>query len=108
MLATTTTLTNLAVSTYSLGPGRIGSSVGALIALAGVVLAWRATTRGHARLAIAAGVTGIVLGTVVAVTADGGLGTGNGLGGAYVALLLGLAATVLGGRAHGRTGGISR
>ncbi|MFD3936168.1 DUF6223 family protein [Streptomyces sp. NPDC058611] len=41
----------------------------------------------------------MALGGLVAATADGGLGTGNGLGGAYVALLLGLAGVALGGRA---------
>lgn len=52
-----------------------------------------------AMLAMAAGLIGMALGGLVAATADGGLGTGNGLGGAYVALVLGLISTSLGGRA---------
>ncbi|MGW4158544.1 DUF6223 family protein [Streptomyces sp. NPDC004788] len=95
-------MTELAVSVYSFGPGRIGASTGALIALAGVGLAWRGR---RPALAVAAGLIGIVLGAVVAATADGGLGTGNGLGGAYVALIVGVVATALGGRALARRKG---
>jgi hypothetical protein len=47
---------------------------------------------------MSAGAISIVLGLVVVATADGGLGTGNGLGGALVAVLIGVASTVLGGR----------
>ncbi|GGX01050.1 DUF6223 family protein [Streptomyces lomondensis] len=43
-----------------------------------------------------AGAAGMALGGLVAATADGGLGSGNGLGGAYVALLMGLTGTSLG------------
>ncbi|MFB7466486.1 DUF6223 family protein [Streptomyces sp. NPDC056224] len=46
--------------------------------------------------AVAAGLTGLALGGLVAATAKGDLGTGNGLGGAYAALFLGLIATSLG------------
>jgi hypothetical protein len=45
----------------------------------------------------------MALGGLVAATAAGGIGTGNGLGGAYVALIVGLAATVLGALALART-----
>ncbi|GHG31172.1 hypothetical protein GCM10018791_54970 [Streptomyces zaomyceticus] len=44
-----------------------------------------------------------VSGLITMRSADGGLGTGNGLGGAYVALLLGLTATALGGLARTRS-----
>ncbi|GAA2436884.1 hypothetical protein GCM10010273_12590 [Streptomyces lavendulocolor] len=43
------------------------------------------------------------VGGVVAATASGGLGTGNGLGGAAVAVVLGLPGAALGGLAPGRT-----
>ncbi|WP_435808444.1 DUF6223 family protein [Streptomyces afghaniensis] len=43
-----------------------------------------------------AGLIGMALGGLVAATADGGLGTGNGLGGVCVAMLVGLIATALG------------
>ena len=49
-----------------------------------------------------AGLIGLVLGGLVAATAEGGVGSGNGLGGAFVALVLGLVATVLGGLALAR------
>lgn len=54
-------------------------------------------------VALVAGLVGLVLGGLVATTADGGLGTGNGLGGAYVAMLLGLTGTLLGGLALARS-----
>jgi hypothetical protein len=43
-----------------------------------------------ATLAMALGTIATVLGAVFVVTADGGLGTGNGLSGAVVAIVLGL------------------
>ncbi|MGW5419244.1 DUF6223 family protein [Streptomyces sp. NPDC003943] len=92
-------MNELAASVYSFGPGRIGSSVGALLALAGAGLAWRGR---RPVLATALGLVGIVLGAVVAATAKGGVGTGNGLGGAYVAMIVGVVATALGGRALNR------
>ncbi|MEU2544171.1 DUF6223 family protein [Streptomyces roseolus] len=96
----------LAASVTTFGAGRLASSVGAVIGLVGLVAAWRALTRPAARrgalLALAAGPVAVVLGAAVAATADGGLGTGNGLGGAYVALAVGLAATALGARAFAR------
>ncbi|WP_412566054.1 DUF6223 family protein [Streptomyces decoyicus] len=53
--------------------------------------------------AVGSGLIAMALGALVAATAGGGLGTGNGLGGAYVALLLGLIGTALGGRALTRS-----
>ncbi|MGW0816534.1 DUF6223 family protein [Streptomyces viridiviolaceus] len=50
-----------------------------------------------------AGSAAVVLGVLVAATADGGLGTGNGLGGAYVAMLVVLVGTALGGLATARS-----
>lgn len=48
------------------------------------------------------GLVGIAVGGLVVVTADGGVGTGNGLGGAIVAAVLGLLAVALGGLARAR------
>lgn len=87
--------------------GRLGATTGALLGLAGVVVAWLALARPTGRLgiangslgalaAMAAGLSSTALGALVATTADGGIGTGNGLGGAYVAMLVGLIGTVLG------------
>ncbi|MDW6066028.1 DUF6223 family protein [Streptomyces sp. FXJ1.4098] len=41
----------------------------------------------------------MALGALVAATASGGLGTGNGLGGAIVALIVGVIGTALSGLA---------
>lgn len=106
----------LAAGVTEFSAGRLGATTGGLLGLAAVavaVLVLRRPGTGNAQLwAIAAQVAGVVamlLGGLVAATAEGGLGTGNGLGGAYVALLLGLTGTALGGRAlsrarTGRTG----
>ena len=61
-----------------------------------------ADRRGRPRLAVALGLFGLVLGGLVVVTADGGVGTGNGFGGGIVAIALGLASIVLGGLAQAR------
>ncbi|MFI9346030.1 DUF6223 family protein [Streptomyces sp. NPDC052773] len=50
-----------------------------------------------------AGVIALVVGGAVAVAADGGLGTGNGLGGACFAMFLGVLALTLGRPAHSRS-----
>jgi hypothetical protein len=50
-----------------------------------------------------AGLIAVLVGGSVAATADGGLGTGNGLGGAYVAMLVGLIAITLGWLARSRS-----
>ncbi|MFF1508499.1 DUF6223 family protein [Streptomyces sp. NPDC058326] len=97
----------LAADVLSFSPGRLGATTGALLGLAGVIIAWRALARPTSRPgpvpAVVAGLTGLLLGGLVAATAEGGLGTGNGLGGAYVAVLTGLLATALGGRAVSRS-----
>jgi hypothetical protein len=45
------------------------------------------------------GPIGLVIGGLVVATADGGLGTGNGLGGGVVAMVVGLIGMALGGLA---------
>ncbi|NWF27521.1 hypothetical protein HW130_14820 [Streptomyces sp. PKU-EA00015] len=104
----------VAAGFYDFSLGRLGASTGALLGLAGVVVAGLALARPTGRLgaangslramvAMAAGLISMALGGLVAATADGGLGTGNGLGGAYVAMLVGLIATLLGGLALRRS-----
>lgn len=53
--------------------------------------------------ALVAGVIALVVGGAVTVAADGGLGTGNGLGGACFAMFLGVLALTLGRPAHSRS-----
>ena len=48
------------------------------------------------------GPIGLVMGGLVVATADGGLGTGNGLGGAMIAMVVGLIGMILGGLALAR------
>lgn len=87
------------METY-LTAGRLGGTAAALIALAGVVLGVRALRRPTGRgstLTLIAGVIGLAGGGVVLAVADGGPGTGNGVVGGGAAVVLGLAASGLGG-----------
>ena len=52
--------------------------------------------------ALIAGPIAIVVGVVLLITADGGPGTGNGVVGAALSVILGLVAVVLGGAARTR------
>ncbi|MEU2389464.1 DUF6223 family protein [Streptomyces sp. NPDC007369] len=106
----------LDVGVHTMSVGRVGASLSALVGLLGVVngglalagrtgqgriAAW--ARRNGAVTAQAAGLIAVIAGGSVAATADGGLGTGNGLGGACVAMLLGLIAAVLGWSARSRS-----
>lgn len=96
--------------------GRFGAIIAAVAGLIGVVLGVRALVRaGRAssgrtvevgtrpgEASVALGLVGLLLGGLVTATSDGGLGTGNGLGGAFVAMALGLTSAVLGGLARVR------
>lgn len=106
----------VAASVHTVSAGRIGALLAALAGLLGAVngglaLA-RPTGQGHIATwarrngpvtALVAGPIAVVVGGSVAATADGGLGTGNGLGGAYVAMLVGLLAVTLGWLARSRS-----
>jgi hypothetical protein len=106
----------VAADIYTVSAGRVGASLSALVGLFGAVggglaLA-RPTRQGHivtwarrngAVTALGAGLIAVVVGGTVAATAYGGLGTGNGLGGAYFAMLLGLTAVTLGWLARSRS-----
>ncbi|MDI3405150.1 DUF6223 family protein [Streptomyces cavernicola] len=110
----------VAASVHTVSAGRAGSALAALVGLIGAVAGGlalaRSTGRGRihgcarrygAVTALVAGPVALAVGAVVALTAEGGLGTGNGLGGAYVAMLFGLVSVGLGLRARslGRTPG---
>ncbi|MFF8555583.1 DUF6223 family protein [Streptomyces sp. NPDC015501] len=105
----------VAASVYTVSVGRVGASLAALVGLLGAINGGLALARparqGHittwvrrngAATALMTGLIAVVVGGSVAATADGGLGTGNGLGGAYVALLVGLIAITLGWLARSR------
>ena len=103
----------------ALSTGRIGAIVGVLLGLTSAILGGLALARSapHGRaedgsagdggrrsiVALGAGVLGVALGGLVAATAPGGVGTGNGLGGAVVAMLVGLLGLVLNGLALARS-----
>ncbi|RZU23911.1 DUF6223 family protein [Streptomyces sp. BK239] len=106
----------VAAGVTTLSVGRVGASLSALVGLLGAMGGGLALSRpdskGHigawarrngAVAALVAGPVAVAVGGTVAATADGGLGTGNGLGGAFVAMLLGLTAVVLGALARSRT-----
>ncbi|MEV4118666.1 DUF6223 family protein [Micromonospora sp. NPDC049645] len=97
------------VDAYTLTGDRVVASVAAFVALVGALIGALALARPtdrhprwQAAVALAAGGIGIVAGTLVVVTADGGPGTGNGIVGGYAALVLGLTAALLGGVALAR------
>jgi hypothetical protein len=54
-------------------------------------------------VALVLGLIGLVIGGLVVATADGGLGTGNGLGKGIVAMMVGLIGMTLGGLALARS-----
>jgi hypothetical protein len=91
---------------YEVGTGRLVPSLAAVVALVSVVLGWVAVTRFARRAAYSAlgfGLVGAAVGAVHAANAAGGLGTGNGLAGAVVAVVLGLVGAVLAGWALARS-----
>jgi hypothetical protein len=97
---------NQGVDNFVGTPARIWASVAALVALVGVVIGGLALARSRRRIgngggkgaivALVAGLTGVVNGAVNLAVADGGLGTGNGVAGGALALVLGLVGAVLG------------
>jgi hypothetical protein len=106
----TTSVHVVAAGVSDMTAGRLGAITAAALALVGIFLAGRALARpaGGAspapRTSMIMGLAAIVLGGLVAVTSDGSVGTGNGLGGAIVAIVTGLVALGLGGLARARSG----
>jgi peptidoglycan/LPS O-acetylase OafA/YrhL len=95
----------IAADAYEMTAGRTWSLVGGALGLAGVVFGLLAFRRRRgAVVAVACGVAGVVIGLLVVVMAKGGPGTGYGIVGGYVSLVVGVVATVLGGLALRRTG----
>lgn len=84
----------------AVGAGRLGATVAAVVSLFAVALGVVAVARpgppGRTTVVLALGALGLVLGAAFVATADGGLGSGNGLGGAVVAVALGVVGLLLG------------
>lgn len=101
------------VSAYTLTPGRSWSLVAIALGLGGVVLGGLALARSgrggrrrtRAIVALAAGLPATVIGAWVVAAAQGGPGTGYGIVGGYVALVVGPVAVLLGGTALYRVRG---
>jgi len=101
---------------FALSPGRAGAIVAGVAGLIGLVMAARALARGSDRggrarntergafMPLVLGPIAMILGGWVVVTADGGIGTGNGLGGGVVAMVVGLIGTSLAVLAWARSG----
>ncbi|MFJ8013749.1 DUF6223 family protein [Streptomyces sp. NPDC096339] len=96
----------IAADAYELTSGRMVGTGAALVALAGVVVGVLSLARSAGRIgnggrrgaiaALVSGLVGMVVGAVNLAVADGGPGTGNGVVGGAVALVLGLIAAILG------------
>ena len=97
-----------AETTYGLTNARLVATAAALLALGGVIVGWRVRRgKGSGRGAMVAAVTGVVttvVGVIALAVADGGPGTGNGVVGAWAAVVLGPVALVLGGMGIRRAG----
>ncbi|SDM24225.1 hypothetical protein SAMN05421874_1472 [Nonomuraea maritima] len=100
------------VGAYDLTSGRLWSLVAALLGLAGVAVGGFALARPasamRAVVAMGAGLAGAVGGVLVVAAAEGGPGTGYGIVGGYVALVVGLAALAVGGLALARSRRLTR
>ena len=100
----------LASTVAMMSAGRGASLLAGAVALLGIAIGAAALKRATATsspddpgnllrwtfAAPALGALAVILGTIVVTTADGGVGTGNGLAGGVVAVALGLTAVVLG------------
>lgn len=91
---------------YGMTPERMAASTAAVIALLGVVIGGLAVVRSVRRIgnhgqrgaivALVLGPIGLAIGGLVVATADGGVGTGNGVAGGRIAIALGLIGMALG------------
>lgn len=102
LLAANVPVQPIAATAY-LTPGRSWSLVAALVGVIGVIAGGLALSRirfGNARrgaiVALSAGLLGMALGGFVVAAAEGGPGTGYGIVGGFIALVIGLIAAILG------------
>jgi hypothetical protein len=98
---------------YTMTPERLAASTAAVVGLIGAIIGGLALARSAHRIgnngrrgavvALVLGPIGLVIGGLVVATADGGVGTGNGIAGGVVAMMVGLVGMVLGGLALARS-----
>ncbi|MGD6750025.1 DUF6223 family protein [Streptomyces sp. BH105] len=94
------------VDSTTLTADRVWATSAALLGLVGVIVAGLALARADRRYAVmaqAAGLVAVVIGVLNLALADGGPGTGNGVVGGGIAVVLGAAAAVVGRLAQRRT-----
>jgi Family of unknown function (DUF6223) len=111
------TIHPVAATVLAMSSGRLGAFAASIVGLIGIVIGGRALARSAGRgravggtgdrgrdtaVAMLLGLTSLVIGGLIVVTSDGGVGSGNGLGGAFVAMALGLIGIVVGGLARAR------
>ena len=102
-----------AAPVYTMTPERIAASTAALVGVIGAVIGGLALARSVRRIgnrgrrgaivALVLGPIGLVLGGLIVATADGGVGTGNGVAGGVVAMVVALIGMALGGLALARS-----
>ena len=94
---------------FALSSGRLAAIAAVLLGLTSMVsagLSWArvpaGTARRRAMVAMVAGLTGMALAGMVVTVSAGGVGTGNGVGGAILGMGLGLIGVVLAGLVRAR------
>jgi hypothetical protein len=98
---------NIVAADFTLGTGRTIPTVAAVMGLIGVVLAALALIRPAlirltGPISMVLSLISAAVGGLHAAYAAGGVGTGNGLAGAVVAVILGVLGIALGGLAYSR------
>lgn len=98
---------NIIAAQLTLGAGRTIPTLAAVAGLAAVVFGGRALARPASGrfgrpISLIFGLIGLAVGGLHAAYAAGGVGTGNGLAGAFVAIALGVIGIVLGALAFAR------
>ncbi|MEU4649216.1 DUF6223 family protein [Nocardia fluminea] len=106
LAAPATAATTTLADSYGMTTDRLVATSAAFLGLAAVIVGgWavsRAASPARSFVAVGAGAVAAIVGVIGFATADGGPGTGNGIIGAAIAIVLGVAAVALGTRAHRR------
>lgn len=103
-----------AAPVYAMTPERLTASTAAVVGLIAAIIGALALIRSFRRVgnrgrrgavvALALGPVSLIIGGLVVATAEGGVGTGNGVAGAVVAIVLALIGMALSGLALARLG----
>lgn len=109
--------TEPAAPVYGMTPERTVASTAVVLALISAIIGGLSLTRAVRRIgnggsngaivALVLGPIALIVGGLVVATADGGLGTGNGVAGGFVAMAVAVIGIALGGLARVRSGRIA-